>query len=106
MGEAPNKMTPFMTTVCTVQRSKRDSLSATTHVDGTARAQSVCKKNAPLFYELIDAVHTHTGQPVVLNTSLNGRGEPIVETEVDALAFFSTHPIDALLIEDVLITKE
>lgn len=96
-------LAPFMTTVATVRESARGSLEAVTHADGTARLQTV--HAGTTFGSLIERVGGLTGQPVVLNTSLNGKGEPIVNTEADALAFFTTHPVDVMFIDDVMITR-
>jgi len=99
---APNDMTPFMTTVCTVRPEHAHALTAVRHVDGTARVQTVGAHGvlAPLLAEI-----ERRALPVVLNTSLNGPGEPIVAGAVDAVAFFARHPVDALLVEDVLIER-
>ncbi len=91
------RLAPFMTTVAQVRPEARAQLEAVTHVDGTARLQTV--REATLVGALLAKL------PVVLNTSLNGQGEPIVATEADALAFFLAHPVDALLIEDALISR-
>ncbi len=58
-----------------------------------------------LFGRLLERVEKDTSVPVLLNTSLNGQGEPIVATEADALAFFLAHPVDALIVEDVVVTR-
>jgi carbamoyltransferase len=92
-GEA-DLLTPFMCTVRTV-RSDRD-LPAVTHVDGSARVQTV--DDGPL----MPLLEKHS---VLLNTSLNAAGDPIVSSETDALSFLLARPIDALLLNDVLVTK-
>lgn len=96
-------LAPFMVTVATVKAEARPHLEAITHVDGTARVQTVQPETA--FGQVIEAVNRETGTPVVLNTSLNGKGEPIVASAADALAFFLGHQAEALVIEDVLILK-
>lgn len=93
---APDAMTPYMTTVREVLRP--DLLGAVTHVDGTARVQSVPPSDRMLA-QVLERV------PVVLNTSLNGAGEPICGTGVDALSFLLRHGIDALVVEDTVIRK-
>jgi carbamoyltransferase len=76
-----------------------DSLPAITHVDGSARVQTVNKKQNPLFYKLLLALEEETGFPVVLNTSFNVAGEPIVETPADALRTFrNSSAIDMLVL--------
>lgn len=97
---------PFMLIVCDVRKEYRDSLPAITHVDGTARLQSVTKENNPLFYELIHNVSNITGFPVVLNTSFNVKGEPIVESPNDAIRCFINTNLDCLIIGHFVLTKK
>ena len=104
--EAPNDMTPFMTTVCPVRADARQGLRAVTHIDGTARVQTVTSESAPFLASVLAEVGKRAGAPVVLNTSLNGPGEPIVASATDALAFFTAHPADAMLIGDLLLQRE
>ena len=75
------------------------------HVDGTARIQTVNRTQNPLYYDLIRAFAARTGVPVLVNTSFNTRGEPIVCTPRDALECFWTSPLDALVIGPFLIEK-
>lgn len=102
-GPFAARLAPFMVTVADVNDDAKPALEAVTHVDGTARVQTV-PPSTP-FGALIDAVGRQTGTPVVLNTSLNGKGEPIVASVADAFAFFLGHSADALVVEDVLIRK-
>jgi len=102
---APNEMTPFMTTVCPVREAARASLGAVTHVDGTARVQTVTPASAPGLRATLTALEGMGVPPVVLNTSLNGPGEPMALTAADAVAFFLAHPVDALLVGDVLLER-
>ena len=97
---APNAMTACMTTVCDV---RSNGLPAVTHVDGTARVQTVGAQGvlAPLLQELSKRGAT----TVVLNTSLNGPGEPMVATVTDALSFFVRHGVDRMIIDDVMLTR-
>jgi carbamoyltransferase len=96
---APNDMTPFMTTTC---RVLDPSLGAVTHVDGSARVQTVTEG----FLEgVLSSLTAGGASPVVLNTSLNGPGEPIVASATDALGFFCAHPVDTMLIGDVVIER-
>ncbi|HLK88875.1 MAG TPA: carbamoyltransferase N-terminal domain-containing protein [Polyangia bacterium] len=101
----PNDMTPFMTTVARVAPARAAALPAVIHVDGTARVQTVTADGAPDLSTILEAVGRETGDPIVLNTSLNGAGEPIVAGPVDALAFFLQHPVDAMLIGDALLER-
>ncbi|WP_350090647.1 carbamoyltransferase C-terminal domain-containing protein [Thalassobaculum sp.] len=79
-------------------RVRSDALPAITHVDGSARVQTV-DDSASGFRKLIEAFETRTGTPVVMNTSLNGRGEPIVENPADALDLFRSSGLDVLYLE-------
>jgi carbamoyltransferase len=96
---------PYMLRVVDVRPEKRLTLAAVTHVDGTARVQTVSRYENPLFYDLIRKFEQQTGVPVVLNTSFNRAGEPIVETPADAIECFLSTRIDALAIHNFLITK-
>ena len=73
------------------------------HQDGTARVQLVSRKSNPRFHELISAFHAQTGVPVVINTSFND-SEPIVCTPMDAIVTFRKSGIDALVMDDVVLT--
>ena len=83
-----------------------DSLPGVVHVDGTGRAQSVMREASPKYHEMISHFHRLTGVPIVLNTSLNRMGKPIVHAVEDALGLFLTCGMDALVIEDLLLTKD
>ena len=97
---------PFMLLVPDVRPEKRSEIPAVTHVDGTARVQTVTRKDNGRYYELIRAFYELTGTPVLLNTSFNVAGEPIVETPEDAIRSFLTNNIDVLVIEDHVLTKK
>lgn len=98
-------MSRFMTTVGTVHPERRGALGAVTHVDGSARVQTVSATAAPDLHGILTRLDALTGMPVVLNTSLNGNGEPIVASEVDAVSFFVSHPVDAMVLGDVLLHR-
>ncbi len=102
---APNDMTPFMTTVCGIRAGREALLQAVRHVDGSARVQTVTQASSPMLFQVLRAMEQHTGTPAVLNTSLNGPGEPIVASAADALSFFLAHSVDALLVEDLLFER-
>ncbi|MDP8256690.1 MAG: carbamoyltransferase C-terminal domain-containing protein [Candidatus Alcyoniella australis] len=96
---------PHMLLVAPVREQWRERLPAITHVDGTARIQTVTREdNAPLF-ALLTQFEKLSGVGVLLNTSFNDHGEPIVESPADALAEFLAVELDALVIQDVLVTK-
>jgi carbamoyltransferase len=95
----------YMLYVMDVYENKRDLIPAITHVDGTARLQTVSADVSPRYYRLIDQVGQATGVPVVLNTSFNLKGEPIVNTPGEAYSTFSRSGIDMLVLGDHVIEK-
>lgn len=97
---------PFMLMVPDVREEKRSVIPAVTHVDGTGRLQTVSESDNPLFYAMIKAFYAQTGVPVLLNTSFNVAGEPIVETAADAVRCFLGTEIDALLLNRHLLVKD
>lgn len=100
-----NMRFPFMSFTLKVKPEKRALLGATTHVDGTARTQTVSRSN-PRFWELIEAFGKTTGVHVLLNTSFNNNVEPIVDSAEDAMACFLTTDLHHLVIGDFLISKK
>lgn len=96
---------PFMLLVETVRPDRRQEIPAVTHVDGTGRLQSVTKDFNPLFHRLICELDRLTGVPVVLNTSFNVRGEPMVSRPEEALADFAGTAMDALVMGDHVVEK-
>lgn len=96
---------PFMQFAASVRPAFRQVLPAITHVDGSARIQTVTRAENPLLYEVLRLFRDRTGVSVVLNTSLNGPGEPIVETLDDALSLFSRVPLDVLVVPPFVLTK-
>jgi carbamoyltransferase len=95
--------TPFMLETCRV-RSPLE-LPAVTHVDGSARVQTVEHATNPRFARLLAAFEALTGCPILLNTSFNLRGEPIVCTPIDALVCFIRSELDCLVVEDLLLDR-
>jgi carbamoyltransferase len=96
---------PYMEKVYPVKVDKRDLIPAVVHVDGSGRLQTVSKTIDPLFYDLIQSFGQLTGVPVVLNTSFNLNGEPIVATPADAIRTFYCCGMDALILGHYLIRK-
>ncbi len=88
-----------------VMEDKADKLAAVRHVDGTARIQTIRRDQNPAYYDLIKAFQKRTGVPVLVNTSLNTLGQPIVNSPRDVLECFWTAPIDALVIGPYLVSK-
>ena len=105
---APDSMKqfPFMTFVLDVKEDKQKILGAVTHVDGTARIQSVSKKTNPKYWRLIDEFRKLTGIPVVLNTSFNNNVEPIVDSVEDAITCYLTTKLNTLVVGDYIMTKK
>jgi len=97
---------PFMLLVAKVNEQKLSDIPAVVHVDGTARVQTVTKAGNGIFYDLIKEFNCITGVPVILNTSFNTRGKPIVETPEDALRVFLSTGMDVLVLGNYLLEKE
>jgi len=96
---------PFMILTAQVRKEKQSVIPAVTHVDGSARPQTVEREASPVYWRLIDEFGKRTGVPVVLNTSFNLRGEAIVNTPTDAIRTFFSSGMDALVIGDFLVEK-
>jgi carbamoyltransferase len=96
---------PFMLFVFDVRPDKARHIPAVRHVDGTARVQTINHAQNPPYYDLLAAFERRTGVPVLVNTSFNTRGEPIVCTPRDAVECFWTSPLDALVIGSYLLEK-
>lgn len=99
------EVSPFMLFVYDVRPEKAERIPAVRHVDGTARIQTVNRQQHRLYYDLLKAFQARTGVPVLVNTSFNTRGEPIVCTPRDAIECFWTSPLDALVIGSFLLEK-
>lgn len=96
---------PFMLFVHEVRPDQADRIPAVRHVDGTARIQTIARAQHPRYYDLLRAFQARTGVPVLVNTSFNTRGEPIVCTPRDAVECFWASPLDALAIGQFLLEK-
>ena len=96
---------PFMLFVFDVLADKAAAIPAVRHIDGTARVQTVRREQHPLLHDLLHAFEARTGVPVLVNTSFNTRGEPVVCSPRDALESFWTSPLDALVIGSFLVEK-
>lgn len=97
---------PHMLLVFPVKREFRDKLPAITHIDCSARVQTLRQDDDPFLYELLRSFERLTGMPVLLNTSFNGPGKPLVNTAQDALRTFVDTGLDLLVLEDRLIEKK
>jgi carbamoyltransferase len=96
---------PYMERTLKFRPEAAARVPAVVHVDGTGRLQTVTQQSNPRFYELIDSFRTMTGIPVLLNTSFNVMGKPIVHAVEDAVAVFMTTGLDVLVIEEFLLSK-
>lgn len=97
---------PYMIFVVKVKPDQQKLLGAITHVDGTARIQTVSRETNPLYWQLIDEFRKITGVPIILNTSFNNNAEPIVDSVNDAIVCFYTTKLNYLVIGDYLARKK
>jgi len=97
---------PFMTLTFDVREEKRSQIASITHVDGTARIQTVSAKTNPRFHRLIAEFEKITGIPMIINTSFNVKGQPIVNTPRDAVSTFYMTGIDYLILGDYVLAKK
>ena len=96
---------PFMILSSKVIEEKQKEIPAVVHVDGTTRTQTVTKKSNSRYYRLISEFEKESGVPVILNTSFNDRGEPIVCSPFDAINTFTKTGLTYLAIENYLVRK-
>jgi carbamoyltransferase len=96
---------PFMIVTSQVRPEKRSIIPSVTHVDGSARPQTVERDVNPLYWRLIKEFGDRTGVPVIMNTSFNLRGEPIVCSATDAIRTFYSSGLDALVLGNFLVEK-
>lgn len=97
---------PFMIFVLKVREQMRELLGAITHVDGTARVQTVSRESNPRYWELISEFQKLTGVPILLNTSFNNNAEPIVDSVEEAVVCFLTTGLNHLVVGDYLVSKK
>jgi carbamoyltransferase len=96
----------FMLYVVPVVESKRDVIPAITHVDGSGRLQTVRRETNPGYHRIIEKFGEATGVPVILNTSFNLKGEPIVETPLNAFNTFTRSEMDVLYLGNFIVERE
>jgi carbamoyltransferase len=99
------KEAPFMTFALRVRPNAQPMLGAITHVDGTARVQTVAREANPRYWSLLDAFERHAGIPILLNTSFNNNAEPIVDSVDEAISCFLTTGLDLLVVGDFVVRK-
>ena len=104
---SPEKYYParYMLLVVPIPEAKRDDIQAVCHVGGTGRLQTIRREWNPAYYRVVEKFGEATGVPVLLNTSYNLRGEPIVTTPQNALNTFAKSDIDALVMGQFLVKK-
>jgi carbamoyltransferase len=96
---------PYMITTVDVREEHRSQLPAITHVNGSARVQTVSSKDNPAFHALLQAAGRITGREMVLNTSFNVKGQPIVNTPQEAICTFLGTGIEFLFLENILVSR-
>jgi carbamoyltransferase len=114
LEEAPNWFdfdrtpaeSPFMLRVVDVKPEKREEVPAIVHVDGTGRLQTLTPKHNGRFYELVRKFYERTGVPILLNTSFNRMGQPIIETPADAIQCLLSTGLDCCVFEDRIVFKK
>jgi carbamoyltransferase len=99
-------LSPFMLLAPEVREDKKTVIPAVTHIDGTARVQTVSKKSNPLLWNLLDRFETKTGVPVLINTSFNLKGEPIVCKPEEAINDYLNSEMDCLVLGNFYIEKK
>jgi carbamoyltransferase len=99
-----DRESPYMLLVCQVRAGRQ--IPAVTHVDGSARLQTVTRESHAEFYDLLAAFDKRTGCPVLINTSFNVRGEPIVLSPEDAYLCFMRTNMDVLVLGNQILHKE
>jgi carbamoyltransferase len=102
---APGTDLPYMISVVDVRPEVRALLPAITHVNGSARLQTVSEKDNPDFHALLQAVGETTGRQLVLNTSFNVKGQPIVNTPEEAIETFLGTGIEYLFLENIYVSR-
>jgi carbamoyltransferase len=97
---------PYMLRVVKVRREFRESLGAVCHVDGSARVQTLRKEQSPRLHALLMAINTRNGLPILVNTSMNVRGQPMVETPLEAIQLLLSTELDSLVIGSFLVSPK
>jgi carbamoyltransferase len=97
---------PFMLRVIDVKPEKKNEVPSIVHVDGTGRVQTLTRANNGRFYDLVRKFYEKTGVPVLLNTSFNRMGEPIIETPGDAIGCLLKTGLDCCVFEDRIVFKK
>lgn len=96
---------PFMLKVFKMKKEYKEIFPAICHVDGTCRVQTVSKENNPVFYNLLINIKRKSGYGIILNTSMNDVGEPIINTPSEALNLFKSTNLDVMVVGDYILKK-
>jgi carbamoyltransferase len=96
---------PYMLFTHNVRPDWKSRIPAVVHVDGTARIQTIDRRQEPLVAELLEHFESRTGLPVVVNTSLNIAGRPMVDSPQDALELFGSAPVDLLVLGPFTVSR-
>jgi len=99
------RASPFMLRVCSVRSDRRAFVPATVHVDGTGRLQTLSQQDNGRFFDLVDRFRSETSIPMVLNTSFNVAGQPIVETPEDAMRCLAESGLDCCVFDGFVAVK-
>lgn len=99
------KIADYMLVVYPFTQQGKKDIPAVVHVNDTGRPQSIARADNPLYYDLIDSYYKKTGVPVIINTSFNVRGEPIVDSPQDAINCFLGTEIDYLVMDQWVVGK-
>ena len=94
-----------MLIACKAKMKNINKISAVVHVDNSCRVQTLTNKTNPFFYKLLKNFYHKSGVPVILNTSFNIKGQPIVNDSEDAIKCFKKYKIDVLILENFIIEK-
>ena len=100
------RISKYMMKAFRIRPEKRNVVPAVVHVDDTCRPQSINYRTNPVYYNILNKIYERTGVPVLMNTSFNVRGEPIVSQPIEALRCYLSTGMDALLIGSFLLVKE
>jgi carbamoyltransferase len=103
--DGTSRESPFMLRVIEVNRERKDDVPAVVHVDGTGRLQTLTRENNGRFYDLVKEFNEQTGVPILLNTSFNRMGKPIIETPADAIECLLDTGLDCCVFEDRIVFK-
>lgn len=104
---SPQNLSRFMLKTCFIKQSWQSKIPALTHIDGTSRPQRLLRKDNTLLYDVISLFYKKTGVPIIINTSLNVKGQPIINTPAEAVVILETQTgLDALVIGNWFVKRK